>query len=94
MVQIEISPEVGAEAEAHPERLQEWVGKWQALNPVGMYFGLTRRVTTIIVDVPTEDAMFEALYSTWVFARSYPKVWPVADVTEFPSLLRRVGLVP
>ena len=92
VVQAEISPEAGAEMEAHPERIQEWIGKWQALKPVGMYFGLTRRVTTIIVDVPNEDAMFEALHSTWVLTKSYPKVWPVGDAAEFSALLKRAGL--
>ena len=83
IVQAEISPEVGDEMEAHPERIQEWMQKWQALNPIGMYFGLTRRVTTIIVDVSDEDAMFEALHSTWVLTKSYPNIWPVGDATEF-----------
>jgi len=93
IIQAEISPEVGVEMEAHPERIQEWMQKWQALNPIGMYFGLTRRVVTIIVDVPNEDAMFEALHSTWVLTKSYPNIWPVGDATEFPSLLKRTGLV-
>ncbi len=64
IVEVKISPEVGIEAEAQPEQLQEWVGKWQALNPLGMYFGLTRRVVTIILDVANEDAMFDALHAT------------------------------
>ena len=93
IVQAEISPEVGDEMEAHPERIQEWMQKWQALNPIGMYFGLTRRVTTIIVDVSDEDAMFEALHSTWVLTKSYPNIWPVGDATEFSSLPKRIGLV-
>ncbi len=58
-----------------------------------MYFGLTRRVVTIILDVANEDAMFDALHATWAFAKSYPKVSPVADATEFPALLKRVGVV-
>ena len=29
MVQFEISAEVGSEVEAHPDKLQEWVGKWR-----------------------------------------------------------------
>ena len=94
IVQTEISPEVGIEIEAHPEILQEWIGKWQALNPVGVYFGLTRRVTTIIVDVPDQDAMFEVLHNTWVLTNSYPDVWPVADAAEFPAILQRAGVAP
>ncbi len=93
IVQAEISPEVGGEMEAQPERIQEWMQKWQALNPINMYFGMTRRVVTIIVDVPNEDAMFEAVHSTWVLTKSYPNIWPVGDATEFPSLLKRSGLV-
>ena len=94
IVQVEIDPETGPEVEAQPEKLQEWIGKWQALNPIGMYFCLTRRAITIILDVPNEDAMFEAMHSTWVLAKSYPDIWPVGDATEFPALMQRVGLVP
>jgi len=47
-----------------------------------MYFNLTRRAMTIIVDVPNEDAFFEALHATWLVANSYPDVSPVADVSE------------
>ena len=94
IVQVEVDPETGVEIEAHPEKMQEWVGKWQALNPIGMYFGITRRAVTIILDVPNEDAMFEAMHSTWVLAKSYPDIWPVGDATEFPALMQRVGLVP
>ncbi len=94
IVQVEIDPETGPEVEAHPEKLQEWIGKWQALNPIGMYFCLTRRAVTIILDVPNEDAMFEAIHSTWVLAKSYPEILPVGDATEFPALLQRVGVMP
>ena len=94
IVQAEISPEVGAEIEANPGKLQEWIGMWQALNPIGMYFALTCRVVPVIVDVPNEDAMFEALHSTWVLTKSYPEVLPVVDVTEFPAVLKRSGLIP
>jgi hypothetical protein len=90
IVQVEIDPETGTEIEAHPDKIQEWVGKWQALNPIGMYFGFTRRVATIILDVPNEDAMMEVLRSTWVLTNSYPDVWPVADATEFPAMMQRL----
>ncbi len=94
VVQVEIDPETGPEVEAQPEKLQEWIGKWQALNPIGMYFCLTRRAVTIILDVPNEDAMFEAMHSTWVLTKSYPDIWPVGDAAEFPALLKRVGVLP
>jgi len=89
IVQSEVDPETGVELEAHPEKMQEYVGKWQALNPIGMYFSITRRVATIIVDVPNEDAMFEALHGSWVLTKSYPDVWPVGDATEFSALMQR-----
>ena len=92
IVQVEIDPETGTAVEGDPEQLQEWVGMWQALNPIGMYFAMTRRATTIIVDVPNEDALLEALHATWDLTRSYPDVWPVADVDEFGELAQRVGL--
>jgi hypothetical protein len=76
--------------EAHQEKMQEWMGKWQALNPIGMYFGITRRVATIILDVPNEDAMMEVLHSTWVLTKSYPSVWPVGDASEFPAIMQRM----
>ncbi len=94
IIQTEIDGVTGVEMEGQPESIQEWVGKWQALNPIGMYFSLTRRAVTIIVDVPNEDAMFEAVHSTWCLAKSYPAVWPVADAEEFPNLLQRVGVLP
>ncbi len=94
IIQSEIDGVTGVEMEGQPENIQEWVGKWQALNPIGMYFSLTRRAVTIIVDVPNEDAMFEAVHSTWVLTKSYPAVWPVADAEEFPNLLQRVGVLP
>ncbi len=90
IVQVEIDPETGLEVEAHPEKIQEWMGKWQALNPIGMYFGLTRRAVTIILDVPNEDAMLEVLRSTWVMTMSYPDVWPVGDASEFPAMMQRI----
>ena len=90
IVHTEIDAETGAEVETQPEKLQEWIGSWQALKPIGMYFGLTRRAITIILDVPNEDAIFEALHSTWVLTKSYPEVWPVADASEFPALMKRL----
>ena len=90
VVQIEIDPDVGAEIEGDPAEIEEWMGKWQALNPIGMYFAMTRRAVTVLVDVPNEDALLEPLHATWVFTRTYPEVWPVADASEFPSLMRRV----
>lgn len=92
IIQVEIDPDTGAEIESQPEKIQEMVGKWQALNPIGMYFSLTRRSVTIIVDVPNEDAMFEAIHDTWVVANDYPDVSPVVGADEFPSLLARVGI--
>lgn len=94
IVQVEVDPETGIESEAHPETIQEVMGKWEALNPIEMYFCLTRRAVTIIVDVPNEDAMFEALFRTWVATKSYPDVWPVVGAAEFPSLLQRAGVTP
>ena len=94
IIQVELDPEAGIEVEAHPETIQEFMGKWEALNPIGMYFCLTRRAVTIIVDVPNEDAMFEALHATWVATRSYPDVWPVVGAAEFPGILQRVGVTP
>ena len=94
VVQVEIDPEAGESIEGDPATMQSVLGGWQALNPIGMYAALTRRALTIVVDVPNEDAMFEALHATWVGTGSYPEVWPVASMEEFPDLLRRVGLGP
>ena len=94
IIQAEIDAETGVEVEANPEKIQELIGKWQALNPIGMYFSMTRRAITIIVDVPNEDAFFEALHATWVLTKDYPDVSPVATVDEFPALMKRAGLVP
>ena len=92
IIQGEIDPETGLDVEAEPEKIQEMIGQWQALNPFGMYFALTRRAITIIVDVPNEDALFEALHNMWGLAKDYPEVTPVASVEEFPALLQRVGI--
>ena len=91
IIQIEVDPEIGSELEETPAQIQEVMGKWQALNPLGMYFSITRRAMTIVVDVPNEDAFFEALHATWVMTQSYPDVWPVVGADEFPSLLQRAG---
>jgi hypothetical protein len=92
IVQVEIDPDTGTGLEADPEKLQAVLAKWQALSPIGMYFSLTRRAATIIVDVTNEDAMFEALHATWVASESYPEVWPVVGAEEFPQLLQRAGI--
>ncbi len=94
VVQIEIDPETGIEVEGQPDKIQEILSKWQALNPIAMYFYTTRRAITIIVDVPNEDAMFEALHATWLFMKEYPEVSPVVDQSEFPRLLQRAGVAP
>ena len=92
VVQIEIDSDTGIEVESHPEELQDLVGMWQAHNPIGMFFGMTRRAVTIIVDVANEGVLFEALHATWVLTNSYPEVWPVADASEFPALMQRAGI--
>ena len=92
IIQAELDPVTGIEVEAQPDKIQEMIGKWQALNPIGMYFSLTRRAITIIVDVPNEDALFDALHFTWVLTEDYPDVSPVVDVEEFPSVLERIGV--
>lgn len=92
IIQVEIDPETGADVEETPERIQEIIGKWQALNPIGMYFSLTRRSITIIVEAESEDAFFEPLHATWVMAMDYPDVYPVADADEFPQMMQRAGI--
>ena len=74
--------------------IEEWMARWQSLNPIGMYFATTRRAVTIIVDVPNEDPLLEALHHTWVLTNSYPEVWPVAGADEFQAIAKRVGLGP
>ena len=44
------------------EQIQEWIGKWLALDPTAFLFGLTHRHATVIEDVQNEDPMIEALY--------------------------------
>ena len=92
IVQIEIDPETGIDVEANPAKIQEILGKWQALNPIGMYFYTDRRAMTIILDLPNQDPMFEALHATWVFLKTYPEISAVVDGQEFPELLRRAGI--
>ena len=94
IVQIEIDPDMGAEFEEDPAGIQEFIEKWQVLNPIGMYFSLTRRAVTVIVDVPSEDSMFEVIHHTWLVTRSYPEIWPVADLEGFGSLMHRLGMTP
>ncbi len=57
-----------------------------------MFFSITRRSVTIIVDLPNEDAMFEALYATWQLTKSYPSVTPVVSTEEFGAIMGRLGL--
>ena len=92
VVQGEIGAENVIETEVGRPRIEQWIGKWQALNPIGMYFNITRRAYTIVVDVPDEDALFDALYDSWVLTRSYPSVSPVVGLDEFGSIMKRVGL--
>ena len=92
IIQAEIDPETGLDVEAQPEKLQEMIGQWQALNPIGMYFALTRRAITVIVVVPNGDALFEALRGLGGLAKDYPEVLPVASVEDFPALLQRAGI--
>lgn len=92
MVHAVIDPQNGKQLEDHPKVIQELIGKWQAHKPIGMYFSLSRRSITIILDAPSEDTFFEALHATWRAINTYPTVDPVADVTEFPDILRRAGI--
>ena len=94
IVQIEVDPDTGTDVEEDPQQIQEIMGKWQAHNPIGMYFGLTRRCITIVLEADNEDSFFEALHATWVVTASYPEVWPVAGADEFPALLQRAGVTP
>lgn len=92
IVQVEIDPVAGIEVEANMQSLQAALGAWQALRPLGMYANVDRRALTIIVDVPNEDALFEALHATWLATKSYPRVSPVVSIEEFPRLLQRAGI--
>ena len=93
IIRAEIDPVTGLEVESQPQKIQEFIGKWQTLNPIAMYFSLTARELTIIVEAPNEDAFFTQLHATWVFTKSYPTVRPVATVEEFPQLMQRLGMV-
>ena len=93
IIQIETDGETGVEVESEPDKIQEVVGRWQALNPIGMYFSMTRRAITVIVDVPNEDAFFEALHATWVLTKSYADVSLVAGAEEFGSMPQCAGVV-
>ena len=92
IIQADVDPETGTELEANPQNIQEMIGAWQAVNPIGMYFSLSARRLTIILEADNEDAFFEPLHKTWVATNSYPEVWPVADAEEFPQFMRRLGL--
>jgi len=93
LVQVEIGADNDVEQQpGGPAILQEWIERWQALNPIGMFFSLTRRSVTVIVDLPNEDAMFEALYDTWQITKSYPAVTPVVGADEFGAIMQRLGL--
>jgi hypothetical protein len=94
IVQVELQPRDGEAVEANPAAIQELLGKWDALKPIGFYFALTRRAVTVIVDAPNEDAIFEALHATWVTTHSYPNVWPVVASDEFPAIMQRLGMAP
>ena len=94
VVQFDLDPETGIQVEAEMGKTQELIQKWQALNPIGFYFSMVRRRGTIIVDVPNEDSMFEALHATWVQMKWYPEVWPVLDLEEFGNVVQRLGMAP
>ena len=94
IIQVEVDPDIGTELEGSPEKIQGMIEKWQALSPIGMYFSMTRRAITIVLEADNEDAFFEALHATWILAGSYPDVWPVADVDEFPALMSRLSMGP
>jgi hypothetical protein len=73
IIQTDLDPETGAQIETQPDKVQEILGKWQALNPIGMYFSPTRHRATFIVDVPNEDSLFEALHAIWIAMKSSPE---------------------
>lgn len=92
IIQTEIDPDIGADLEDNAQIIQELVAKWQAHKPIGLYFSLTRRTITVILDAESEDAFFETLHATWRATMSYPDVYPVADAEEFGTLLKRAGI--
>lgn len=92
IVQCEIDPGPGKELEDNPQVIREIIAQWQSHKPIGMYFSLTRRAITVILEAESEDAFFEPLHATWRATNSYPDVSAVADVDRFPALLKRVGI--
>ncbi len=90
VVQIELGAEQAPEE--HMDEVGAVIATWQALNPLGMYMYIMRRAITIIVDVPNEDALYEAVSATWIAFKTYPTVSPVVSADEFPALLGRAGL--
>ena len=93
IVQMEVDPTTGAEIEKNPQQLQEFMAKWQAQNPIAMYFSLVKRRVTIVLEAENEDSFFEALHATWVLGNSYPEVWPVVTGDEFGTIMQRLGMV-
>ena len=91
IVQNEVSPEQGTAMESNRQAIQDLIGKWQALNPIGMYFAITRRAMANIVDAPNEDALLEVLHNTWVVTNSYLSVTPVATSERFGEMAQRVA---
>ena len=67
IAQGEIDPEAGDTIEGDPATMQRCRAHGKPY-PIGMYASLSRRALTIIVDVPNEGAMFEALHATRVGA--------------------------
>ena len=47
---------------------------------------------TVILEADSEDAFFESLHATWRATNSYLDVNAVADVSDFPKMLKRVGI--
>lgn len=92
IIQTEIAPSAGYELENNPRVIEDLMAKWQAHNPIGQYFSLTRRTITVIVESDDEGAFFEALRATWRAAKNYPDVYPVSDIAEFPGVLHRAAL--
>ena len=92
MIRASVDPDIGAELEKDPVELQKVIGNWQAHNPEGMYFSLTKRELFIVLDAPNEDSFFEALHATWVATKSYPAVSPVATIDQFGEIMERLGM--
>ncbi len=90
IVRVNIDPVNGAALEQQPEVLQDLVGTWQSLNPVGMYFALTEREVTVVAEAANEDELFEALHKTWVVTNTYPTVTPVVTAEDFPQIIERI----